>query len=86
MIVWSIIVLTRHFKLQQLLLTIQVRFSLFLIIYSVCDDGTWGENCSSECQNCLNDNKCDTVNGFCPNGCTAGWREPTCNTSNVNFV
>lgn len=46
---------------------------LFLKIVE-CDSGTYGENCSYQCGECINDMICDHVNGKCSDGCKTGWQ------------
>ena len=55
-------------------LQIDTRFS------TECEEGTFGQNCSSPCH-CLNDRPCDHINGSCPNNlCAPGWKSNNCST------
>lgn len=46
---------------------------LFLTIVE-CNSGTYGENCTYQCGECINDMICDHVNGKCSEGCKPGWK------------
>lgn len=41
--------------------------------YTVCDNGTYGDNCSMPCGQCLDSAQCHHVNGTCMNGCASGY-------------
>ncbi|XP_067679828.1 receptor-type tyrosine-protein phosphatase epsilon-like isoform X2 [Haliotis asinina] len=46
-----------------------------------CGNGTYGVNCSSQCENrnCTGDNStCDPVTGECVGGCNPGWNGTSC--------
>ncbi|XP_071109762.1 pro-epidermal growth factor-like [Haliotis cracherodii] len=49
-----------------------------LIKLRVCQDMTWGPNCTNNCGNCQNDAVCNKVNGHCPGSCKPGYARPTC--------
>jgi hypothetical protein len=62
----------------------QVYYILLLlcILITVCDQGTFGEECKSRCH-CLNGVGCNNVNGQCPRGdCDAGNNK----TINVAYI
>ncbi|XP_052765783.1 CUB and zona pellucida-like domain-containing protein 1 isoform X2 [Mya arenaria] len=61
--IWCVLVLTQY---------VTVAFDLG------CDDGTYGQNCSEMCGNCLNNSVCDPVNGSCPSGCDKGFMGLRC--------
>ena len=44
----------------------------------MCSDGTFGQNCTEECGECLGKEQCDHVNGTCVNGCNPGYYGITC--------
>ncbi|XP_046583610.1 multiple epidermal growth factor-like domains protein 11 isoform X2 [Haliotis rubra] len=44
----------------------------------VCSLGSFGENCSEECGQCLDTSDCHHVNGTCITGCVNGWTNHTC--------
>ena len=63
----------------------QVYYMLLLlcILITVCDQGTFGEECKSRCH-CLNGVGCNNVNGKCPReDCDAGWKTNTCSEGKV---
>lgn len=45
-----------------------------------CLTGTFGEMCNELCGNCLNDQPCNNVDGFCRNGCAKGFKWDLCKT------
>lgn len=47
---------------------------LFSLIIE-CNNGTYGENCTYQCGQCLNSVTCDHVNGKCFGGCKPGWQK-----------
>ncbi|XP_046581527.1 prolow-density lipoprotein receptor-related protein 1-like [Haliotis rubra] len=49
-----------------------------LINIRVCQDMTWGENCTHNCGNCQQDAVCNKANGYCPGKCKPGFALPTC--------
>ncbi|XP_052687055.1 multiple epidermal growth factor-like domains protein 10 [Crassostrea angulata] len=61
-----------------------------LVVYEiqvyVCSQGTYGDQCDSECRNCV-DNRCDGYTGACESGCIIGWQGATCETKcNTNCL
>ena len=48
-------------------------------LFSECDVGTYGQNCSYNCSiNCVN-GQCERTNGHCSQGCLPGYYYPQCN-------
>jgi hypothetical protein len=43
-------------------------------IFTECDDGKWGINCTNECGKCLT-SPCNHVNGHCQDGCAVGYKK-----------
>lgn len=43
-----------------------------------CPAGLYGEHCSNNCGNCLNNTNCHHVNGTCSEGCEPGYQEHNC--------
>ncbi|XP_067677277.1 receptor-type tyrosine-protein phosphatase alpha-like [Haliotis asinina] len=44
----------------------------------VCSLGSFGENCTEDCGQCLDARDCHHVNGTCLAGCIDGWTKHTC--------
>jgi len=63
-----------------------VFFSLLrCFLFTVCDKGTFGEDCNNKCH-CLNGVGCNHVHGQCPRGvCDAGWKSRTCSERNILY-
>ena len=49
-----------------------------------CADGYYGATCAAKC-NCKN-KVCDRETGYCPDGCSAGYQLPFCNTSECSEI
>lgn len=50
------------------------------ILLTECEDGTFGINCSQTCSGYCKDNEtCNSVNGYCLNGCVSGYFGKLCN-------
>ncbi|KAL4230214.1 hypothetical protein ACF0H5_010599 [Mactra antiquata] len=55
-------------------------------VYEVCDNGTYGINCTEQCGRCLNNEPCNKTSGECESGCQSGWTGAMCrNKENVAF-
>lgn len=48
-----------------------------------CSAGQYGENCSSTCGRCLTEKVCHYVTGKCDEGCSPGYKGPTCETGTI---
>lgn len=46
--------------------------------FVVCTNGYYGDECKTECGNCLHMAVCDKQNGTCYNGCINHFKEPKC--------
>lgn len=44
----------------------------FYFLHIECNSGTYGENCTYTCGECLDAVTCNHVNGTCPGGCKPG--------------
>lgn len=51
-----------------------------------CDEGTFGQNCSSVCGHCLDKKQCNNINGTCPNGCDSGYQGSHCTEGSSNVI
>lgn len=51
---------------------------IYIINWSECSDGYYGEECSSSCGRCLNDSACQHITGVCDQGCEPGYQTPNC--------
>lgn len=48
-------------------------------IYNIeCDTGKYGKNCLQNCGHCKQRDQCHYVNGFCVEGCSAGYNGSLC--------
>lgn len=57
---------------------------MFNGIYQIeCDDGKFGQNCSSLCGHCHDKEQCHYINGTCFNGCDDGYQGNDC-TQGIN--
>ena len=54
--------------------------SLVLPVFTACDAGSYGNNCTERCGHCLNNETCDVVCGKCQHGCGSGWMGDVCKT------
>ena len=54
------------------------------VLFSVCDDGYYGMNCTSICGNCSENAECYKTTGECPGGCSSSWKPPFCKESKLN--
>ena len=64
-----------------------------LLLFSECQFGKYGGNCSSDCSgHCKGVNRfaCNYKDGSCSDGCADGWRGPNCENGNaikkVNYI
>ncbi|ESP05419.1 hypothetical protein LOTGIDRAFT_228016 [Lottia gigantea] len=46
----------------------------------------YGQNCSTKCGNCYNEEQCDPITGDCPNGCSMGFGGDSCSFDNTVMV
>ena len=61
--------------------------NVFIVLFAVCEDGTYGLNCAYNCSgNCLNDYPCNKQNGHCGGGCKPGYIKDLCNERMLIFV
>lgn len=52
-----------------------------------CKSGTYGENCTYQCGECINAVSCDHVDGTCSEGCKPGWQmTDTCHERMCTFL
>lgn len=51
------------------------------MVFLVCLNGIFGEECKFICGYCYGNIVCDYVNGSCVNGCVLGWIGVICNES-----
>jgi len=57
--------------------------SFFVVfLYTECDDGYFGENCTLQCR-CSDGDICAKENGNCPSHCAAGWNGTSCQDGKV---
>lgn len=50
-----------------------------------CPAGLYGEHCSNNCGNCLNNTNCHHVNGTCSEGCEPGYQSTTALRVNISI-
>lgn len=50
-----------------------------------CDGGKFGQNCSSFCGQCREQEKCHYISGTCPNGCDSGYQGRHCTLGDEHF-
>lgn len=50
-------------------------------IFTECDGGNFGQDCSNKCGNCLQNEQCHHINGSCMNGCNPGYYGTYCSKS-----
>ena len=55
------------------------------IIFIVCDNGSFGQDCNERCGECLGKEQCHHVNGSCINGCKPGFHGIMCTKGSQNF-
>lgn len=55
-------------------------------IISECETGKYGINCSKNCGNCHKQYECHHVDGFCSEGCSAGYKGSLCNECKYHFL
>lgn len=48
----------------------------------MCPNGYFGRKCLETCGKCLDDRKCDNVDGTCIDGCNAGFKGDLCKRGN----
>ena len=51
---------------------------ILCLLISVCSNGTYGDDCGSNCGNCAEGTTCDKVTGDCPDGCENGYKPNKC--------
>ena len=57
---------------------------LLIILFLVCDLGTFGDGCQLKCH-CANNTQCNHINGTCQSGgCAAGYKGDNCQEGKVN--
>ena len=49
-----------------------------LLLLSECAAGSYGEDCATECGQCVNSTVCDRVTGECDGPCEVGYMLSTC--------
>ena len=54
-----------------------------MLFITVCDGNTYGQDCTTSCGNCINEDQCHHVTGVCPNGCDKGVYGENCDKGNV---
>lgn len=51
----------------------------FCPYFAACSNGTYGENCQYNCSgHCFQNETCNRLEGYCPNGCDIGWDGEAC--------
>ena len=50
----------------------------FVLLLVDCIGGRYGTTCGEDCGHCTNNDVCDKSNGYCPSGCSAGYKGNTC--------
>ena len=58
--------------------------SFTYIVFSECDGGRYGHNCSNTCGFCLNKEQCHVINGSCLNGCDSDYWGDQCTQCKKN--
>ncbi|KAK6180217.1 hypothetical protein SNE40_012409 [Patella caerulea] len=52
---------------------------MFVLFFTDCEAGTYGDNCEIKCGNCVDERPCDVITGSCGlAGCAEGYQGPTC--------
>lgn len=54
--------------------------------FSDCDHGFYGEQCEKKCGKCKSDAACNTLSGWCPDGCVDHWAFPYCTGNLVKIL
>lgn len=49
----------------------------FLLVFTACPTGYYGVHCTP-CSHCRGSEGCDTVTGYCRQGCKPQWQMPSC--------
>ena len=49
-----------------------------ILIFTECEDGYYGRNCTEKCGNCKDDAACDKYTGHCIMGCVPGFVDSMC--------
>ena len=57
-----------------------LEYSSPFVLYLVCKQGFFGDECSRRCGNCRNKQTCHHINGSCLNGCDEGVKGWNCTT------
>ena len=52
--------------------------SLKCLQFTECEGGTFGQDCTEVCGNCLGGESCHHINGSCLNGCDSGYEKIYC--------
>ena len=55
-----------------------VETSLNCLQFTECEGGTFGQECTEVCGNCLGGESCHYYNGTCLNGCDSGYEGINC--------
>ncbi len=50
----------------------------YFLFFQVCQNGTYGENCTGVCGHCLGGSPCNKTDGACPGGCQHPWIGTRC--------
>ena len=62
-----------------------VCFSAFSLL-KVCENGKYGQGCTSFCGHCFNSSRCHHANGSCLTGCEPGYGGEYCKSRKINMT
>lgn len=57
-----------------------------LSLWKVCENGKYGQGCTSICGHCFNGSGCHHANGSCLTGCESGYGGDVCKSRKTNYV
>lgn len=56
-----------------------------LLLYTACQNKTYGAGCTNDCGRCANENACDIRDGTCPDGCMPGYLLEGCSKRKLSL-
>ena len=58
-------------------------FYVWNCVFTECETGYFGRNCTEVCGFCIDGEPCHNVEGTCKNGCDQGYQGLTCTEGNI---